>query len=188
MWVGGVGWAEEPGLPFTQQCGTEKPQWKKNGSRSQSTQTALCSDVAVLPPGAVCLATHRAQSVRIIIGPEFRLPCASPGHDGQQACSTAASLRNSGGTAQHGTGKKSAGEQHPSPLPEGECCLRAAGEGELAVGELAPHSVPSVLGAGSRSTGHNGEAQCSKRTKMLRQPLPIQTARVTRGTISPLLR
>ena len=40
----------------------------------------------------------------------------------------------------------------------------AAGEGVLAVGQLAPHCFSSIWGERSRSNGHNGEAQYSKRT------------------------
>ena len=50
----------------------------------------------------------------------------------------------------------------------------SAGEGSWAVGGSAPRSFSSVLGGGGRPNGHNGEAQDSDRTKMVRQPPPIQ--------------
>ena len=39
---------------------------------------------------------------------------------------------------------------------------------------VAPQECSSILGEGSGSKGHDGEAQYSKKTKLLRQPLPIQ--------------
>ena len=49
----------------------------------------------------------------------------------------------------------------------------AAGEGHSAFRQFVPHRCTSNLGAGSRSNGHNGEAQYSKSTQTLRSPLPI---------------
>ena len=64
------------------------------------------------------------------------------------------------------------------PWGGGGCFLRAAGPaggGELAAGQLAPHQFSSILDEGSRSNGHNSEAQHSKQTKMLRWPLPFKS-------------
>ena len=61
----------------------------------------------------------------------------------------------------------------------------AAGEGYIAVGQLAPQSFPSISGAGSRSNGHNGAAQHSKTDKTGAMTAAHSKVRVTTGTISP---
>ena len=73
---------------------------------------------------------------------------------------------------------------HPNARLRG-CFLHTAGEGELALGELAPHPFPSIVGEGSGSNGHNGAAQHSKRTKLLRQPPPIQKCGSQRAQVPP---
>ena len=63
---------------------------------------------------------------------------------------------------------------------------RTAGERELAVGYLAPHQFSSILGEGSRSTRHNGEAQYSKTDKNGAMTTSHSEVRFTEGTVPPV--
>ena len=63
------------------------------------------------------------------------------------------------------------------------CALQ--GKGSLALGELAPHEVSSILGDGSRSNGHEGEAQDSKQRKLVRSLLPVHKCGTRRVSFPP---